>query len=114
MENDYVIVYDNVVINVRNGYNRWLGYFVVLRKGLYVFICLVRVNSKVGIIVVIVYNGCLVLRIVLFVYLLEIGLGLVILILKKGDNVWVKCFGYGRYIEKYYNYFFGYFIFVEI
>lgn len=114
LENDHAIVYDNVVTNVRNGYNRWSGHFAAPRKGLYVFTCSVRANSKVGITVVIVHNGRPVLRIASSVYSPETGSGSVTLILKKGDNVWVKRLGHGRHIEKHYNYFSGYLISAEI
>lgn len=112
--NNQAVIYGNILTNVGNGYNKLSGHFIVPRKGLYVFSCTVRANTNEGITVGIVHNGRPVLIIASSVYSPETASGTVVLALKKGDNVWVRCLNHGRHIEGHHNYFSGYLISTEI
>lgn len=77
------------MINIGNGYNKWFGYFIVFIKGFYVFLCMVMVESEYYIVVMMVKNGYVMVYIYLNFIVWEIGVILVVLVLKKGDKVWI-------------------------
>lgn len=88
--------------------------FCGIRRGFYIFSCFVMVMNMNYIIVGFMKNGYFILKVFLIYGVFENGLRIVVLIMNKGDLVWVRCFVYNFSIFIYYNFFFGYFYLIEI
>lgn len=53
----YVIVYDYVVMNFGNGYNKYFGVFIVLKVGMYVFFWIIFVDLNFYFLIEFVVNS---------------------------------------------------------
>lgn len=108
---DYqTIKYDRVLTNIGNGYNKWSGHFTAPLKGLYVFSCTVMAVNGHNISVVLVKNGQKMMLANSSHSAWETGAISAVLVLNKGDTIWIRRYAYGRYIYGNYNIFSGYLI----
>lgn len=103
-----------MLINYGNGYDKWFGYFRVFWNGFYMFFCIFMVYSNYEVLVVMVKNNYVMMYVYLSFLLFDIGFILVVLVMNRGDRVWIRWNGYGWYFYGIYNIFFGYFIFENI
>lgn len=62
---------------------------MVFLKGLYVFLCIVMVVFEYYIVVMLVKNGYVIVYLYLSYVVWEFGVVLVVLVMKKGDKVWI-------------------------
>lgn len=104
------IKYDRVLTNIGNGYDKWSGHFKAPLKGLYVLSCTVMAVKGHDISVALVKNGQNMMNAYSSTTVWETGAISVALALKKGDKVWIRRFGHGRYVHGNYNILSGYLI----
>uniref|UniRef100_A0A8W8MM93 C1q domain-containing protein n=1 Tax=Magallana gigas TaxID=29159 RepID=A0A8W8MM93_MAGGI len=107
---NHAIKYDKVLTNYGYGYNKWSGHFKAPRKGLYMFSCTVMAYSGDNISVAMVKNH----HVMMYVYsdysAYDTGAASVVLAMKRGDRVWIRRNGHGRYLHGVYNIFSGFLI----
>lgn len=87
----YILVYKNILINHGSGYNTNTGIFTTPEAGTYAFFFSVQVQVNVRLLCVLMLNGetvseSLVGKILDF----NTGSNMVIILLEKGDKVWVQ------------------------
>lgn len=99
-----------MLTNIGNGYDKWSGHFTAPLKGLYVLSCTVMAVNGHNIVVALVKNGQNMMLAYSSTTAWETGAISVALALKKGDKVWIRRIGHGRYINGTYNLFSGYLI----
>lgn len=92
----YVIVYDYVVMNFGNGYNKYFGVFIVLKVGMYVFFWIIFVNLNFYFLIEFVVNSYWVGIVFVYVSIIFNGvIGLVVIQFQQDDVVMVRLeFGY--------------------
>lgn len=104
------IKYDRVLTNYGNGYDKWSGHFRAPRNGLYMFSCTLMAYSNHEVSVAMVKNN----HVMMYVYSssssFDTGSTSVVLAMNRGDRVWIRRNGHGRYLHGIYNIFSGYLI----
>lgn len=100
------ILYDRVLTNIGNGYDKWSGHFTAPLKGLYVFSCTVMAVSEHHIAVMLVKNAHVIAYSHSSYAAWESGAVSVVLAMKKGDKVWIRRKHGSRLITGNYNFFF--------
>ncbi|XP_062613044.1 complement C1q tumor necrosis factor-related protein 3-like [Saccostrea cucullata] len=108
------IVYDKVVTNYGNGYDKWTGHFKAPIDGLYVFSCAAMAHASHHIHIEIVKNGKMVSRVFSSDSPYDLGTQTVVLALRRGYQVWARQEQDGRHLQGSYNQFSGYLISTEI
>lgn len=53
----YIIVYDYVMMNFGNGYSKYIGVFIVLKIGMYVFFWIIMVDLYLYFLIELIYNS---------------------------------------------------------
>lgn len=104
------ILYDRVLTNIGNGYNKWSGHFTAPMKGLYLFTCSVMAVGDKYIAVTMVKNGKWTAYAHSSSSVWESGAMSVVLALKKGDKIWIQRYHGDRLLHGSYNMFSGYLI----
>ena len=86
-----ILVFPHVITNNGNGYDPSTGVFTVSKKGTYVFSVNVNAYGSNSIYLDIVHNGMSKVRTMSYDSTsYQTGTNMVVLVLNKGDSVWVK------------------------
>ncbi|XP_061179170.1 complement C1q tumor necrosis factor-related protein 3-like [Saccostrea echinata] len=96
------VKYDKVITNQGDGYNRWTGHFTAPRKGLYLFSCTIMALRNHHIHIEIIKNGRRIST--LFSSTTDQSSQTVVLVLRKGDNVWTRQAWNGRHLHDHVGY----------
>lgn len=99
-----------MLTNIGNGYDKWSGHFTAPLKGLFVFSCTVMAVNGHYISVVLVKNGQEMMVTIASNSAWETGAVSTVLVLNKGDKVWIRRNANGRHIHGNYNNFSEYLI----
>ncbi|XP_061178916.1 cerebellin-2-like [Saccostrea echinata] len=109
-----IVKYDNVITNYGDGYDKWTGIFTAPMEGLYVFSCTIMAYDKNSIHIQIVQGGRVISTIHSDSTPWNQASETVVLVLKRGDNVWTRQTGHGHRIHGDYNLFSGFLISTQI
>lgn len=99
-----------MLTNIGNAYDKWSGHFTAHVNGLYMFSCTIMAVNKVSSGVLMVKDG----QVMAYAYSnsspWETGSISLVLVLKRGDRVWIRRHYGGRLIRGNYTLFSGYLI----